>query len=109
MYDVSENKPVASFQPSFGEYLNCVEWSIFRPAVFACVSNAGVMYIYDLVRSKKKPSEIIRLDDENSTSHQFRQATQIVFNPRQRDFVAVGYFDKMVRVYRLSRSLTNMV
>jgi WD repeat-containing protein 34 len=52
LYDVQDKKAVASFEPCFGEYLLCVQWSPFRPCVFACVSNAGTLYIYDLVRSK---------------------------------------------------------
>ena len=69
IYDIQDKRPVASFEPSFGEYLNCVEWSLFRPAVFACVSNTGNLYIYDLVRDKKKPVETIFLDDALSTKH----------------------------------------
>ena len=90
-----------------GEYLVCVEWSIFRPPVFACVSNTGNLYLYDLVRSKKAPIETIKLDDELKTPHSLRPATRIVFNPRERDFIAVGYYDKIVRVYRLSGTLSN--
>lgn len=53
MYDIHDKKAVAQFEPANGEYLNCVSWSPFRPAVFACVSNMGTLYIYDLVRSKQ--------------------------------------------------------
>lgn len=108
LYDVQDKRPVAQFEPSFGEYLNCVEWSLFRPAVFACVSSTGTLYIYDLVLSKQKPVETIQLDDSLSLKESLREAATIMFNPRQRDFVAVGYFDKTVRVYRLSGSLSNM-
>jgi len=31
-----------------GEYLLAVEFSPFRPAVFAAVGNSGNVYIYDL-------------------------------------------------------------
>jgi len=31
-----------------------------------------------------------------------------VFNPRLRNTISVGYYDKVVRVYRLSKLLTNM-
>ena len=67
-----------------------------------------MLYIYDLVRSKKKPIETIKIDDELSTKYQYREASSINFNPRQRDFVAVGYYDKVVRIYKLSRNLSNM-
>lgn len=49
LYDIQDKRAIASFEPSFGEYLNCVQWSPFRAAVFACVSNTGFLYIYDLV------------------------------------------------------------
>jgi WD40 repeat protein len=63
LYDLQDKRQVQTFEPNFGEYLNSVEWSLFRPAVFACVSNTGNLYIYDLVRSKKKPIETIIMDD----------------------------------------------
>jgi len=52
LYDIQEKRATATFEPSFGEYLNCVAWSPFRAAVFAAVSNTGSLYIYDLVQSK---------------------------------------------------------
>ena len=108
LYDVHDKKAVASFEPCFGEYLNCVQWSPFRPSVFACVSNTGTLYIYDLVRSKQAPFEVIKHDNDSSVAMKYRQASEIKFNPRQRDYIAVGYHDKMVRIYRLSRVLSNM-
>jgi len=109
LYDNQEISPVCSFEPGIGEYLNCVEWSLFRPAVFAAVSNTGNLYIYDLVASKKSPVETMRITESEVPKHSERQAIQIVFNPRQRDFVAVGYYDKTVKIFRLGRGLSNMV
>lgn len=73
LYDVQDKRPVASFEPQVGEYLHCVEWSLFRPAVFAAVSNSGTLYIYDLVRSKKKPFEVLQMDAD--VAQNSRQAT----------------------------------
>ena len=113
MYDVQDKKQVATFEPCFGEYINCVQWSPFRAAVFAAVSNSGSLYIYDLIKSKHSPIEIIKytsLDEDGSTiavHERLRQAQQLSFNPRQRDSVAVGYLDGFVRIFKLSRSLSN--
>ncbi len=78
--------------------------------MFATVSSSGKLYIYDLVQSKHKPYEVIPFDEEmaNQVPLQLRQAQKIMFNPRQRDCVAVGYHDTTVRVFRLSRGLSNM-
>ena len=108
IYDIRDKRPIISFEPSFGEYLNCVQWSPFRPAVFACVSNTGTLYIYDLVQSKHKPVETLKHDDDSSTPLRFRQAQEICFNPSQRNFLAVGYHDGYVRVFRISWILSNL-
>jgi WD40 repeat protein len=97
---------LASFEPCFGEYINCVQWSPFRPSVFAACSNAGSLYIYDLTQSKQKCIEAIK-HENSSISVKLRSAQQIHFNPKQRNLVAVGYDDKFVRVYKLSKNLAN--
>jgi WD40 repeat protein len=60
MYDVQDKKQIVTFEPSFGEYIMSIEWSPVRPAVFAAVTNSGSLYIYDLVKSKHNPAEIIK-------------------------------------------------
>ena len=70
MYDVQDKKQIATFEPCFGEYINCVQWSPFRAAVFAAVTNSGSLYIYDLIKSKHSPIEIIKytsLDEDGSS------------------------------------------
>jgi WD40 repeat protein len=52
LYDVQGTRALASFEPGYNEYLQAVLWSPFRPAVFVTVSNAGTVYIYDLLMSK---------------------------------------------------------
>lgn len=108
LYDIHDKKAVAQFEPANGEYLNCVAWSPFRPAVFACVSNMGTLFIYDLVRSKQGPFQTIKFESDVSVPLRYRQASQICFNPRQRDYISVGYHDKIVRVYKMARVLSNM-
>lgn len=55
MYDVLSNRPVATFEPGYNEYLTFATWSLFRPTVFVAASNDGSVYIYDLLLSKKIP------------------------------------------------------
>ena len=53
IYDArQQSKVVLTFEPKYGEFIHCIEWSPNRPAVFVAVSNQGIMYIYDLVQSK---------------------------------------------------------
>lgn len=52
MFDYSLNWQIMSFEPGINEYLNDVQWSPFRPSVFACVGSKGLIYIYDLMKSK---------------------------------------------------------
>lgn len=59
LYDVQDKRPVALFETEFGEFINCVRWSLFRPSVFAAVSNRGTLYLYDLVQSRKTPVKVI--------------------------------------------------
>jgi WD repeat-containing protein 34 len=67
-----EGGTLISFAPSQGEYLNCIQWSPFRAAVFACVSNLGTLYIYDMVQSKQRPIEVIKHDEDSNTAIRLR-------------------------------------
>ena len=113
MYDQQDKRPVASFEPAFGEYVMDVAFSQERPSVFAAISSSGNLFLYDLVANKQCPSEIIRyetLEEDGSAvtvPSIFRQAQRIEFNPRQRSLVAVGYLDGFVRVFKLKASLCN--
>lgn len=83
------------------------EFSPFRPTVFAAVGNSGNVFIYDLLQSKSAPTVVLKnLDDGVSQAHCVAQT--LCFNPRQRDFLAVGYHDGFVRVYRLNYTLANV-
>ena len=69
MYDLQEKRPVASFEPNFGEYIISVEFSPFRPCVFAAITSGGNLFIYDLVVNKQGPVEVIkyeRLEEDGS-------------------------------------------
>ena len=106
LYDIIEKRPVAVFEPSHGETVNCVAWSLQRPAVFACTSASGNLFFYDLVLSQKNPSLTIEMDDFNTTPANLREATSIMFNPVECEILAVAYHDQTVRVFQLSAQLT---
>lgn len=104
-----------SFEPSINEYLYDVCWSPFRPAVFTCVGNKGLVYIYDLTESKQFPvikldREMEKYDDQANTDERPRivPGVKLSFNPKQRDFLACGYVDGVTKVYKLNFSLSNL-
>lgn len=109
MYDVLNNRPVAVFEPSFGEYLQAVIWSPYRPTVFVAVSDSGTVYIYDLFLSRQAPSYALpythSLQASDRAANQ-KNAYTLAFNPRQRDFLAVGYHDGTAKVFQLNYSLS---
>lgn len=110
LYDVLNHRPCAIFEPGYNEYLFNIAWSPFRPAVFACISNLGTIYIYDLALSKQVPSYVLKYQEMGVgkiTSSKERVAYSIMFNPRQRDFLAVGFHDGCVRIYQLNYALAN--
>ena len=64
MYDILNHRPVTIFEPGYNEYLLDVQWSPFRPSVFATISNLGNVYIYDLIQSKSSPTLILKHQDD---------------------------------------------
>jgi WD40 repeat protein len=107
LYDLLGHRPLSVFEPGYNEYLLDVQWSPFRPAVFATVTNLGNVYLFDLTISKISPAHIIRDSDLNSVPSSKRIAQSIKFNPRFRQFLAIGYADSFVRIYQLSYAFAN--
>jgi WD40 repeat protein len=109
IFDMHVNKPVAVFEPSCAEYLMNAVWSPYRPTVFVCISNNGNVYIYDLLLSKEVPSytlpysQSLLLSDRAPSA---KTAYSLAFNPRQRDFLAVGYHDGTAKIFQLNYSLS---
>jgi WD40 repeat protein len=102
MYDVLSNRPVATFETGHNEYLQCVIWSPFRPTVFVASSNNGTVYIFDLMLSKQVPSYTLPYIQSSISSERImteKTAFSICFNPRQRDFLAVGYYDGTAKIF----------
>ena len=110
MYDVLGNRPVAMFEPGVAEYIMSVLWSPFRPAVFVAVASSGSVYIYDLLESKQTPSYVLPHTQSkfalDEISHD-KTCYSLAFNPRQRDFLAVGYHDGSARIIQLNHNLSN--
>mmetsp|Transcript_30586 Transcript_30586/g.30073 ORF Transcript_30586/g.30073 Transcript_30586/m.30073 type:complete len:184 (+) Transcript_30586:1334-1885(+) len=106
MYDINNNRSIASFEPSSNEYLMDACFSPFRPAVFAVIGTKGKPYIYDLTISKKSPAYILENEEEEKVVNS--GGVKISFNPKQRDFLAVGYMDGMTKIYKLNYSLSNL-
>ena len=108
MYDVLNNRPVAVFEPGFNEYLQSVIWSPFRPTVFVTISNTGTVYIYDLVLSRQTPSYVLPYTSTYQSEYvsKLNTAYTLSFNPRQRDFLAVGYHDGSAKIFQLNYSLS---
>lgn len=106
LYNLYDKRPVQIFEPCFGERFNCVEWSLSRPAVFACGSSSGCLYIYDLLRNNKNPIKKIEMDDRDRVPISMREISSVKFNRSLRNMVAVGFHDKVVRVYWLSSELS---
>jgi WD repeat-containing protein 34 len=104
LYDVQGQRPCSVFEPGHNEYLTSVCWSPFRPCVFATISNTGTVYIFDLLASKHAPAYVLK---ESHISTKNKSAYTISFNPRQRDFLAVGYHDGTVKILQLNHSLSN--
>ena len=108
MYEINNNRCIASFEPSSNEYLMDVCFSPFRPAVFAAIGTKGKSYIYDLTISKKSPAYILENEGEEGKNSHNSGGVKISFNPKQRDFLAVGYMDGITKIYKLNYSLSNM-
>lgn len=108
MYEINNNRCIASFEPSSNEYLMDVCFSPFRPAVFAAIGTRGRSYIYDLTISKKSPVYILENEGDETKSVNNSGGVRISFNPKQRDFLAVGYMDGITKVYKLNYSLSNL-
>jgi WD40 repeat protein len=107
MYDINNTRCVGSFEPSSNEYLMDVCFSPIRPAVFAVIGTRGIPYIYDLTVSKQTPAYILEEADEESKVAKNPGGVKIMFNPKQRDFLAVGYMEGKTKIYKLNFSLSN--
>lgn len=84
-----------------------VSFSPVRPAVFAAVGLRGRPYIYDLTVSKKAPVAVLEESDEEAKVFRSKGSVKVSFNPKQRDFIAVGYIDGDTKIYKLNFTLSN--
>lgn len=107
MFSMNSNRPIKTFEPSANEYIMDVCFSPVRASVFAAIGSRGNPYIYDLTISDKKPAYILESNDEESKITRNSSGVKISFNPKQRDFLAVGYLDGKTKIYKLNHSLSN--
>jgi WD40 repeat protein len=75
-------------------YILSVQFSPFRPCVFAASTSAGDILLFDLSRDRKRETKTIRNANQ--------AATNIRFNQRQQDLLACSYSGCQVRIYQLS-------
>lgn len=107
MFDIINSRSIASFEPSDNEYLMDVCFSPVRPAVFAVIGTKGIPYIYDLTVSRQVPACTLEEESDDKTAFRRPGCVKISFNPKQRDFVAVGFMEGTTKVYKLNQSLSN--
>lgn len=107
MYEINNHRSIAAFEPSTNEYIMDVCFSPIRPAVFAAIGTRGKPYIYDLTISKQAPAYILGEDSEEVKVTRTPGGVKISFNPKQRDFIAVGHMGGETKIYRLNQSLSN--
>ena len=102
----NQNSTIALFEPCAEEYIMDVWFSPIRPTVFAAIGLKGYPYIYDLSVSEKVPAFVLE-ETEESKLIKNKGGIKISFNPKQRDFLAVGFIDGETKIYRLNISLSN--
>lgn len=107
MFNMNNSRAVLSFEPSSNEYLMDACFSPFRPTVFAAIGTKGKPYIYDLTVYKQVPAYILEESEEEVKIGKHTGGVKICFNPKQRDFLAVGYMDGDTKIYKLNYSLSN--
>lgn len=87
-----------SFCPENG-YLYSVEWSPFRPCVFACGTTKGNILIYDLNESSSESTYCQVLPVSDSPVY------TVSFNQQRAELMASGDKSGLVRIWQLSHNL----
>jgi hypothetical protein len=69
---------------------------------------SGNIYMFDLLVSKSQPAYILGVDEKKKSLRKAPSAQCLSFNPKQRDFLSVGYTDGITKIYQLNYSLSNI-
>ena len=75
-------------------------WSPSRPLVFAAAGADGVLYVYDLLKSKGKPEVTLTVTTDKSA------CTAVVFNSKNPSLLATADAQGHVKVWKLSSFLS---
>lgn len=101
LYNVLHPRPVLVMEPCSGCLYACC-WSPSRPSVFAVGAADGQLYVYDLKWSKGKPVLSLQVTTDKSPVY------AIAFNPKEPSVLATADGQGVVKVWRLSGSLSTM-
>eukprot|EP00516_Mucochytrium_quahogii_P007350 CAMPEP_0203765024 /NCGR_PEP_ID=MMETSP0098-20131031/18187_1 /ASSEMBLY_ACC=CAM_ASM_000208 /TAXON_ID=96639 /ORGANISM=" , Strain NY0313808BC1" /LENGTH=580 /DNA_ID=CAMNT_0050661239 /DNA_START=538 /DNA_END=2277 /DNA_ORIENTATION=+ len=104
LYSTLETEPAMTFSPTTsGNYLLSACWSPHRPAVFACSSSSGELYVFDLADNQTSPVANIPAGGEKSQNPVY----SIAFNKKTRGLLAAGDIKGSIRIFKLSWKLSN--
>ncbi|KAJ3416873.1 WD repeat-containing protein 34 [Chytridiales sp. JEL 0842] len=95
-----QSKNLLVWEPSSRE-LHSIQWSPFKPTVFAMVSADGSLYVYDLASHRSIPVLTLAASDKTGVA-----TYSVAFNPRRPALLATGDAGGYVRVWRLSTILS---
>jgi WD40 repeat protein len=87
-----------NFCPENG-YLYSVEWSPFRPCVFACGTHKGNLLIYDLNESGENHCQVKQASSDGPIY-------TVSFNQQRAEYLATGDRAGVVKIWQLSQALT---
>jgi len=66
LYNTLQPRPLLTFEAPCSSYLYAASWSPVRPAVFAMVSGAGMLYLFDLQHSQVAPALTLQVTEGES-------------------------------------------
>ncbi|XP_071503486.1 cytoplasmic dynein 2 intermediate chain 2-like [Diadema antillarum] len=102
VYSMLEARPIFSVEPGQG-YIFSAQWSPVRPLVFAAATGRGHLLLYDLRRSKVKPTCSLEASQD-------KQPVSVVeFNKSNRRLLASGDAYGVIMIWQLSDDLTVQV
>jgi len=103
VYNVYQKQDIIAVQPSGDQqFLYDAKWSPFRPLVFACVSNDGHLFFYDLDHSMADPVADIHVNEDSTA------LTVVRFSPKFKEYLVTGDVRGIVKVWQLNDMLSTM-
>uniref|UniRef100_A0A8C3VHZ5 Dynein 2 intermediate chain 2 n=2 Tax=Catharus ustulatus TaxID=91951 RepID=A0A8C3VHZ5_CATUS len=99
LHSMLQTQPLFALQLS-KKYLFCVCWSPVRPLVFAAASGEGEVHLFDLARSKQKPTVSLKQSMSDCPVY------CLEFNTKHTRLLAAGDAAGTVKVWQLSSDFT---